>query len=511
RGGQGGQGGDGTAAGGTGPVPLPGQHQPHQPNHPVRPGWETEPRTPRPPQWPANTPPAAPAPQAASAPLPAVPAASAAPTPHGAPPTRVERYRGPDTALAAERARQARMTTVGAVTERWAPEQAGPVYEHWRLAPPVGPAADFWALGVLLFRAVQGYPPYPEDSAAELTQAVCAEQPAFAEDCGALRPVVESLLRQDPTERPSAEELRGWLRSLLRSAPEPEVGQHTVTAPPPALEPGRPADPRRLPIVRRRGPLVGPLRRRHRTRAARGPRHLGRMLLAAVLAGLVASIASVVAFMSDGDRRDGAAVPPADTGGPIEDPEVTPSPSTGGEDDEPAPEPTEDGAGGGGGGGDGDGDGASPSMPGGFESVQDPAGFSLAVPEGFRRQGENAAGQVIYADGPLEIVVVSGRDSTAEFGDDLMDYQLDLEPELEAYRADSYASSRDVYDIGVGDSAMVTGVFAWREGDEQRVAFNQVVILDGHYHVVMVRGPASQEAELEEINETTSTSYAVTD
>ncbi|WP_432070519.1 protein kinase [Streptomyces sp. AA1529] len=172
------------------------------------------------------------------------------------------RYRGPATALAAERARHARTTVVGPVTERWAPEQAGPVYENWRLAPPVGPAADLWALGVLLFRCVQGHAPYPEDSAAELVQMVCAEPPAFAEDCGPLRPVVESLMRQDPTERPDFEELRGWLRSIIRSAPEPDVGLRTVTAPL-SLDPGAPADPHRLPIVRRRGELV---RRRWRKR-----------------------------------------------------------------------------------------------------------------------------------------------------------------------------------------------------------------------------------------------------
>ena len=42
--------------------------------------------------------------------------------------------RGPATALAAERARQARIVVVGAVTERWAPEQAGPVHENWQPA-----------------------------------------------------------------------------------------------------------------------------------------------------------------------------------------------------------------------------------------------------------------------------------------------------------------------------------------------------------------------------------------
>ncbi|PAX92528.1 hypothetical protein CLM82_02850 [Streptomyces albidoflavus] len=123
------------------------------------------------------------------------------------------------------------MTVVGAVTERWAPEQAGPVHDRWQLAAPVGPAADLWALGALLFRTVQGHAPYPEESVAELVQMVCAEPPAFAEECGPLRPVVESLLRQDPTERPDFEELSGWLRSLVRSAPEPDAGRDIVAAP----------------------------------------------------------------------------------------------------------------------------------------------------------------------------------------------------------------------------------------------------------------------------------------
>ncbi|MGP3971668.1 protein kinase [Streptomyces sp. 6N223] len=496
---------------GGGPAALPG---PGHPDFPARTGWEPEPRhSPGRPQ-PQPGPPHQPAPQHHHQhQLP--PQSQSQPAPQVA-----ERYRGPDSALAAERARQARMTTVGAVTERWAPEQAGPVYEHWRLAPPVGPAADFWALGALLFRAVQGYPAYPEESAAELTQAVCSEQPAFAEDCGALRPIVESLLRQDPTERPSAEELRGWLRSLLRSAPEPEVGRNTVTAPPPALEPGRPSDPRRLPVVRRRGVLVGPLRRRPRARsrprarAAPGPRRLGRLLLSLVLLGLAGAVVYAMAFMpgKSNESSDSGEQGNAGTGGQAADPgPVSPPPAegengggtggAGGEDPDPEPsgggnQPTDDGGG--------------QDVPEGFVARQDAEGFSLVVPEGFSRQGMNDAGQVIYADGPLEIVVVPGRDSVEEFGDDLLDYQQDREPELEAYRADEYSSFRDIYEIGVGDSAMVTGVFVWREGGEQLVAFNQVVVIEGHYHVVLVRGPASEEARLNEINETTAGSYTVT-
>ncbi|MFG2889920.1 protein kinase [Streptomyces sp. NPDC048248] len=173
-------------------------------------------------------------------------------------------YGRPSAALAAERARQARLQVIGPVTERWAPEQAGPVHENWQLAPPVGPATDLWAVGALLFRSVQGHPPFPEESAAELAQLVCSQPPAPAEECGALRPVVESLLREDPGDRPDVEELRGWLRSLIRTAPEPELGSRVVTVP----SRDRAADPGRLPIVRRRGELVRKGRHK-KTRARR--------------------------------------------------------------------------------------------------------------------------------------------------------------------------------------------------------------------------------------------------
>ncbi|MEW2434409.1 protein kinase [Streptomyces caniferus] len=175
-------------------------------------------------------------------------------------------YGRPTAGLAAERARQARLTAIGPVTERWAPEQAGPVHENWQLAPPVGPATDLWAVGALLYRSVQGQSPFPEDSSAELAQLVCSQPPADAEECGALRPVVESLLRQDPADRPDFEELSGWLRSLIRTAPEPEAGSRLVTVPAP-----QGADPRRLPIVRRRGELVRKGRHK-KTRASRRAR-----------------------------------------------------------------------------------------------------------------------------------------------------------------------------------------------------------------------------------------------
>ncbi|NXY95767.1 protein kinase, partial [Streptomyces sp. BR123] len=265
----------------AGPPALPAQlalpqgyRQAEDDTAPLRPGQPGQPGRPLPvpahiplPESPA--PPPSPVPAHIPAPKPPTP--TSAPTsapPAPARPARSDRSGagtggrgfGPRGGLDAERARQTRMALVGAVTERWAPEQAGTVSGPWQLAAPVGPATDLWALGALLYRAVQGHAPYPEDSVAELVEMVCAEAPAFAEECGPLRPVVESLLRQDPTERPDFEEVRGWLRSLVRSAPEPDsvLGAahgrgHWPGAAAPAPEP----DPARLPVVRRRGELHG--------------------------------------------------------------------------------------------------------------------------------------------------------------------------------------------------------------------------------------------------------------
>ncbi|MBO8196055.1 protein kinase [Streptomyces oryzae] len=468
------------------------------------------------------------------------------------------RYRGPVTALAAERARHSRMTVVGPVTERWAPEQAGPVYENWRLAPPVGPAADLWALGVLLFRAVQGHAPYPEDGAAELVQMVCAEPPAFAEDCGPLRPVVESLLRQDPTERPDFEELRGWLRSIIRSAPEPDVGRRTVTAPL-TLESGGPADPHRLPIVRRRGELVRRRKRRragHAAPAARsqrrdrsqrhereqpqaapaaepvqpqrhpgqerggGPRRLGLLVLALILLGMAAAVAFVAWFLPDNQGGKGAQK------GSVVVPEEHKS--------RPAPDPTGDDRSGGKSGdkpgdksdsksdrnsdsktGDGSDQGLktpkAPKAPQGYRISRDPAGFRIAVPEEWDRRSANGRGQVRYNGGEVEMVVVNGRDSTGKFGKDPMAYQSEDEPELSAYRASDWASTGGLRRIDVGDTAMAEGTFSWREdGGRQVYARNRAMILDGRYHVVLVLGSKSHKADVDRHFEAVADTYRVT-
>ncbi|MGA5270207.1 protein kinase [Streptomyces lydicamycinicus] len=491
-------------------------------------------------------------------------------------------YGRPTAGLAAERARQARLTVVGPLTERWAPEQAGPVHENWQLAPPVGPATDLWAVGALLFRSVQGQAPFPEDSAVELAQLVCSQPPADAEECGALRPVVESLLRQDPADRPDAEELSGWLRSLIRTAPEPAVGSRLVTMP------AEGADPRRLPIVRRRGELVRkgrhkktrparrtrpqpapaavgaaaaappvprasapeeptplvsttrpprppkqpkPLRQSRparparpgrpapgqrgpadrdpydqrtpdrsgpdaASRPARGSRHLGRVLLTAILLLLVGAVVYAMAFLPESGPDSKAGERGADRTGSSGAAPADPAPSGDQEGDRAsagtgAPQTT-----------------APAEVAKGFEVRSDPEGFQVAVREGWQRRGANDRGQVRYVGGDYELVVVPGRDTTARFGTDPMAYLQNKEAELAPYRSSGWASASGLQRIDVGKTAMAEGTFSWRDGSGREVYVrNLAMIHKGRYHLVLVIGPDRGRHEVDQLYTQATSAY----
>ncbi|MER5439297.1 protein kinase [Streptomyces sp. NPDC002790] len=421
-------------------------------------------------------------------------------------------------AISAERSRQVRMTVIGPVTERWAPEQAYPVQENWQLAAPVGPATDLWALGALLFRAVQGHAPYPEESTPELVQMVCAEPPAFAEECGPVRPVVESLLRQDPTERLDIEELRGWLRSLVRSAPEPEAGVNVIPAPA--------FDAARLPVVRRRGELVRKRRarvpatagqhgRHKRGRAVeraprparaprtRRPRSLGRWLLVLILLALVGAVAYAMVFMPKSGQGAGAGA-----AGARQENAAGAAPSASSDDrGKPSPEPSKSAA---------SPSGKRSSTPSstkpqsdvapGFVLREDAAGFEVAVAKGWQRTGKNGRGQVVYAHGAFELLVVPGRDSTAKYGKDPMKYQREDEHELQPFRDSTWATSSGMKSIDVGGRTMAEGQFTWQGSDGREMYVrNLAMVVGGRYHVVQVRGP---EAERDEVTRLYQQAYS---
>ncbi|WP_394426474.1 protein kinase family protein [Streptomyces sp. SGAir0957] len=376
----------------------------------------------------------------------------------------------PLTPLEARRARDARMVRIGAVVERWAPEQAAPVPDGtWRLAPPVGPAADLWALGALLFRVLQGHPPYPEEDAAALVAMVCAEPPAFAEASGELRPVIECLLRADPERRPSLAETDSWLVSLLRDAREP-----TPLPDDPDVELPEPS--RRLPVLRFRGHLVRrrpagqPAVRQGRHRRTRATsRRRGRTLLVAALPMAL----GVTAYAALALTRTGPADTPHDA--------ASPSPTAAPGDNRPSttrptsPQPT--------------------TGPG----RHDPTGFQIDIGGGWKRHAEPDRSRVQFTRDGLSLTVVPGRDNSSEHPDPL-DYQQN-EPELASYRADPDGTADHVRRIDIGaDQSLAEGRYSYTSNDGTPLyARNQAAVLASHYHVLFVQGPADERGRVDEI------------
>ncbi|MFI1929255.1 hypothetical protein [Streptomyces sp. NPDC020330] len=317
---------------------------------------------------------------------------------------------GPATVLASRRARQVRTLRVEHIVERWAPEQAASVPDTWQMLPPIGPPTDCWAVGALLYRATHGRAPYPEDSDDDLPDVVCQEPPAFAEECGPLRPIIESLLRQDPARRLTTIVAEGWLRTLLRDAPEPRHPDHDE-------------NPGLLPVLRSRGHLKhqhphGPSTPRRRYGATVLRRHRPFFIAASATLAITATYAATTqpAPNHTGTPRASSAT------------STTPAPSL--------PDGT--------------------SAPHQQATPVDPTRLRISVGDGWTRRYESAQQRVRYTRGDLTIQIVPGRDSTGRYGGDPLTYQAAL-PELAPYRNDTEGQSAGVRRVTIGHSAQAEG------------------------------------------------------
>ena len=77
---------------------------------------------------------------------------------------------------------------------------------------------DLWSFGATLYWSVEGRPPYARDSVAAQLVALATEAPDPQSRSGALRPVIDGLLRRDPVERLSATAARELLDRAARGA-----------------------------------------------------------------------------------------------------------------------------------------------------------------------------------------------------------------------------------------------------------------------------------------------------
>jgi serine/threonine protein kinase len=112
------------------------------------------------------------------------------------------------------------------------------------------PASDVWALGVSLYAAVEGGPPYPDQSNAIALLNTIASQPApRPTHAGPLAEPIAHMLDPDPATRWSMAEVARTLRQIATEPPGAQESEEESTAilvapaPEPAPEPSQPPPP----------------------------------------------------------------------------------------------------------------------------------------------------------------------------------------------------------------------------------------------------------------------------
>ena len=142
-----------------------------------------------------------------------------------------------DFGLARQVATDQRLTSPGAVVgtpSYMAPEQAEGLGD-------IGPAADVWALGVMLYRLLTGALPFASPSMVDLLHQICRAEPAPP---GQLRPgvpavlaaILRDCLHKRPEDRPTAGRLAERLERFLQRNGAAAVSEPTTVEEVPAAE-----------------------------------------------------------------------------------------------------------------------------------------------------------------------------------------------------------------------------------------------------------------------------------
>jgi hypothetical protein len=229
-----------------------------------------------------------------------------------------------------------------------------------------GAAADLWALGVSLYAAVEGRPPFERDSMIASLTAVVADEPEPAPHAGPLWPVIEGLLRKDPADRLDAAGAERLLRRIVpaKAAPSDKAAPSAQPAPPaeatqlagaiPPAEAARPAE-------------VAGQGRRGGSRSRRAPV----IAVIAVAAVAVIAVGIAMAFGRHPSHLAARQAPPAASrlAPSSVTPPPTPPPSS------PSPPASASSA---------PASSGSTALPAGYTRFTSSTGFSIGVPRGWQ-------------------------------------------------------------------------------------------------------------------------------
>jgi hypothetical protein len=94
-----------------------------------------------------------------------------------------------------------------------------------------GPPSDLFSLGVTLYTAVEGRPPFDRGDPIETMHAVVEDPPAPPARAGVLTPVLHGLLEKDPARRWDVQIARAALRELLAGPLASTAAAHLMTDP----------------------------------------------------------------------------------------------------------------------------------------------------------------------------------------------------------------------------------------------------------------------------------------